>query len=226
MRPFVVKAITDQSGKIIKENHSQLIRRVLSQEIAQTVTKILEGVVSERGTAPEADISGYRVAGKTGTSQKVDTSTKTYSNKDYIAVFAGFVPVKNPKLVILVMIDEPKGVVYGGPVAGPVFREVGKWSLNNLRIPPEVKLAETEIPGELSGSKSREIHAQPSIGTGSGDLLPDFEGQTIREVLKKGSALGLKVILEGTGMAIRQTPEPGSPLEEVSSVKVSFRPPA
>ena len=227
MKPFVVKAITDQSGKIIKEYHPRMVRRVLSPETARKVTEILEGVVSERGTAPEAAITGYRAAGKTGTSRKVDPSTKTYSNKDYVAVFTGFVPAEDPELVILAMIDEPKGALYyGGLVAGPVFREVGKWSLNNLRIEPELKLVEAESGSNEIGNENLKVDIQPGIGTENGDLLPDFKGQTIREVLKKGIALGVEVILEGTGMAFKQTPEPGSPLDDVSSVKVSFRPPA
>ena len=225
MRPHVVKAMTDQSGRIIKEYHPHLVRRVLSRDTAKKVTEILEGVVSKRGTAPLAAIEGYRVAGKTGTSQKVDRKTKSYSYKDYVAIFAGFVPVENPKLVILVMIDEPKGVVYGGLVAGPVFRDVGKWALNSLHIHPDLRLAalreELKIEQSESSTSDRDLHA---IEEDSG-LLPDFRGKTIREVLKKGSELGVKVIIEGTGFAFKQSPEPGSFLRGLSTVRISFRPP-
>jgi len=222
MRPYVVKAMTDESGRVVKEFHPQMIRRVLSEEISHKVTSILEDVVSERGTAPLAAITGYRVAGKTGTAQKIDPLTKGYSDEDYVAIFVGFVPVKNPRMVILVMIDEPKGIVYGGIVAGPVFREVGKWALNSLRVNPEIRLVETikESPQDNIESPDKPILI------GEANLLPDFRGKTMREVLKKGNQLGLDVLIDGSGMAISQEPDAGSSLEGIKTIKVSFRPPA
>jgi cell division protein FtsI (penicillin-binding protein 3) len=222
MKPYIVKAMTDESGRIVKEFNPQMVRRVMSEETTRKVTGILEGVVSERGTAPLAAITGYRVAGKTGTPQKVNPLTKEYSHEDYGAIFVGFVPVKSPKLVILVMIDEPKGAVYGGAVAGPVFREVGKWALNSLRVNPEIKLVETKK--ELRQDNSENVNEPVLIE--NADLLPDFRGQTMREVLKRGNDLGLNILLEGTGMAVNQDPGPGSPLDGITSVKVIFRPPA
>jgi cell division protein FtsI (penicillin-binding protein 3) len=221
MRPYVVKAMTDESGRIVKEFHPQMIRRVVSEEISHKITSILEDVVSERGTAPLATITGYRVAGKTGTAQKVNPLTKGYSDEDYVAIFVGFVPVKEPRLVILVMIDEPKGSVYGGAVAGPVFKEVGKWALNSMRVNPEIRLVETirESPQDNSESPDKPIMIREA------NLLPDFQGKTMREVLKRGNELGLDVLIDGSGMAISQEPGPGSPLDGITSIKVSFRPP-
>ncbi len=226
MRPYVVKAVTDQSGRPLKVIHPYMVRRVLSRETTEKVTRILEGVVSKRGTAPRAAISGYRVAGKTGTSQKIDRSTRAYSSRDYIAIFIGFVPADNPKLVILVMINEPKGAVYGGLVAGPVFSEVGEWSLNNLHISPQLELA--KIKEELRTEILEDSTRAPVTHSRVEDkgLLPDFRGLTMREVLKKGSDLGLRIILDGTGLAVEQSPVPGSSLRDVSSVEIDFRPPA
>lgn len=226
MRPYIVKRVTDQSGRVVKENHPHMVRRVLSSETTKKVAKILEGVVSERGTAPQAAIAGYRVAGKTGTSQKVDPSTKRYSNKNYVAIFTGFVPADDPKLVILVMVDEPKGQVYGGLVAGPVFREIGTWAVNNMRIHPQLRLASATyewLPGSMeettldTETKTEDIDARH---------LPDFRGLSMREVLKGGRALGLKVVLEGSGLAVEQNPRPGTSLKSTTSVKVLFIPPA
>jgi len=222
MRPYVVKAMTDESGRVVKEFNPQMIRRVLSEEISHKVTFILEDVVSERGTAPRATITGYRVAGKTGTAQKVDPLTKGYSDEDYVAIFVGFVPVKNPRMVILVMIDEPKGIVYGGTVAGPVFREVGKWTLNSLRVNPEIRLAETIKESTQDNTESPD----KPILIGEANQLPDFRGKTMRDVLKRGNELGLDVLIDGSGMAISQEPDPGSSLEGIKTIKVSFRPPA
>ena len=228
MRPFVVKKVTDQYGQVIKETRPQVVRRIISAGIAKKVTKILEGVVSRKGTAPLAAIAGYAAAGKTGTSQKVDPRTKKYSKDKYVAIFVGFVPVDKPGLVILVAIDEPKGNIYGGLVAGPVFKEVGAWALNHLRINPQVRHAE-------AGKKSGENHVkyiepsefdsqQDAVKNVSG-LLPDFRGKNMRDVLTNARAMGLKVVLEGSGFAVKQEPRPGSSLDNLKIVKVNFRPP-
>jgi cell division protein FtsI (penicillin-binding protein 3) len=228
MRPYVVKAVVDESGRVVKENYPKVVRRVISPRSAKKVAKILEGVVSEKGTGPQAAIKGFRVAGKTGTAQKVDPKTGTYSRTKDVATFLGFAPADQAKLVILVMIDEPKGIPYGGVVAGPVFREVGLWSLNHLRVNPQLELAEsdavTEQNTEKPSSPGPRKAERPPVKVEAG-LLPDFSGLGMREVLQKGRSLGLKVVLKGTGLAVRQEPGPGMPLEKISSIKVSFRPP-
>ena len=173
-----------------------------------------------------AAIRGYSVAGKTGTSQKVDPRTKRYSKRNYVALFVGYVPVDHPRFVILVMIDEPRGKPYGGLVAGPVFREVGAWALKHLRINPELKLVSNERLPETPDITAPDSAPELEIKKEVPGLLPDFRGQHMRTVLKAGRALGLKVVLEGTGVAVRQTPRPGSSLTNVSVVKVNFRPPA
>ena len=226
MRPHVVKAMTDQSGRTIRETRPWTVRRVLSPQTTRKVGKILQGVVEEKGTGPMAAIRGYSVAGKTGTSQKVDPRTKRYSKRNYVALFVGYVPVDHPRFVILVMIDEPRGKPYGGLVAGPVFREVGAWALKHLRINPELKLVSNERLPETPDITAPDSAPELEIKKEVPGLLPDFRGQHMRTVLKAGRALGLKVVLEGTGVAVRQTPRPGSSLTNVSVVKVNFRPPA
>jgi cell division protein FtsI (penicillin-binding protein 3) len=225
MQPFVVKAVTDQSGRVVKEIRPRIIRKVVSPSVAKRMAQIMEGVVTERGTGSPAAISGYRVAGKTGTSQKVDSRTKMYSKENYVAIFVGFVPADRPKLVILVMIDEPKGDPYGGIVVGPVFREVGAWALNNLRIHPQLRLTKIEDRSGVHHLKRPDLDPVTELNIENVGLLPDFRGQSMREVLKKGRALGLKVVLEGTGLAVNQDPKPGSPLEKITAVQVNFRPP-
>jgi cell division protein FtsI (penicillin-binding protein 3) len=225
MKPYLVKAMMDQSGRVVKKFYPRTVRRVLSEDTAEEVKGILEKVVSERGTAPLAAIKGYRVAGKTGTSQKVDAVTKSYSKEDYISIFLGFVPVKDPKLVMLVMIDEPKSSPYGGVVAGPVFREVGKWALNDMRVNPDLKLVETIEEPIYGNSETPKDRSKRGIRTESDHMIPDFTGQTMREVLRLGSELGLEMVLDGSGMAVKQVPEPGSPIDGVTAVVVSFEPP-
>lgn len=227
MRPYLVKSVLDESGHIVEQTYPKMVRRVLSSETAEKVKRVLELVVSDEGTAPKAAISGFKVAGKTGTSQKVDPKTKRYSRDKYVAIFAGFVPVDQPRLVILVMVDEPKGVVYGGIVSAPAFREIGQWSLNHLRVNPQIRLVEkgVDVQEDIKKEASPDLEKHNDLRIKVG-LLPDFRGLGMREVIKKGRSLGLKVLLEGTGLAVEQEPGPGSPIQEIHTVRVSFRPPA
>ncbi len=227
MRPYVVKSILNESGQVVKETSPQVIHKVISQRTARKVASILEGVVSDEGTGYKASIDGFRVAGKTGTSQKVDPRTKRYSHSKYVAVFAGFVPVDHPKLVIVAAVDEPKGIHYGGLVAGPVFSEVGQWSMNYFRVNPGRRTYENDmdVPKFLQAAEQSNEPKKAKMNVDEGDL-PDFNGMCMRSVMNKGKSLGIKVVPEGTGFAVKQHPRPGSPLKRIQMVKVEFRPPS
>jgi cell division protein FtsI (penicillin-binding protein 3) len=226
MRPYVVKAVKDGSGRVVKENHPEVVRKVIAPDTAEEVVRILEMAVNQKGgTGALAAIPGYKVAGKTGTSQKVDPRTKRYSNKNYVTLFLGLVPVDKPKLAILVMVDEPEKKKYGGLVAAPVFKDVGAWTLNHLGINPDIMLAGREFKAVQENGKGSPSSLHMEVIKEGPNQLPDFSGLSMREVLRGGESLGLKVVLEGTGLAFKQDPEPGSSLTQVSEVKVSFRPP-
>ena len=111
-------------------------RRVLSESTAAQVRRMLAGVVGAGGTAASIAIPGYTLAGKTGTANKVDASTGEYSKSRYIASFVGFAPARNPKLLVTVMVDEPRGDIYGAEVAAPAFAEIMRFALPYLRIAP------------------------------------------------------------------------------------------
>jgi cell division protein FtsI (penicillin-binding protein 3) len=143
-----------------------------------------------------------------------------------VAAFVGFAPLDHPKMVILVMIDEPKGVYYGGIVAGPVFRDVGAWTLNTLHVNPDIRIAALETKLGPGLYKRPEVRLWPKATKGHINTVPDFGGLGMREVLNLGRSMGLEVLLEGTGFAYKQVPGPGSLMEGITSVKVSFRPPA
>ena len=130
--PRIVKKILMSSGE--RQEVPVQFRRVISEETAQTLSQILQNVVL-RGTGTNAQVDGYSVAGKTGTAQKFDPSIGRYSNRIHTASFVGFVPVENPVLAIVVVIDEPKGKFYGGDVAAPVFKEVASQTLRYLQVP-------------------------------------------------------------------------------------------
>lgn len=135
MRPFLVREISDHQGRSIWEHVPHIRRRSISAETAETVTDLLVNVV-ERGTGKRAAVPGYRVAGKTGTAQKVDPETGTYSSTKFVGSFVGFVPAEDPQLAILVVIDEPQGPAWGGVVAAPVFRKVAEQALRHLSVAP------------------------------------------------------------------------------------------
>jgi len=134
MKPLIVKEILDSQQNRIKVFKPKPVRQVVSVNTTLTMTKILEEVVNA-GTGTRAKLSGYRIAGKTGTAQKFDFSTGKYSKDKYSSWFAGYVPAENPKISILVLLDEPKGSYYGGTVAAPVFKEIASKVLPYLSVP-------------------------------------------------------------------------------------------
>jgi cell division protein FtsI (penicillin-binding protein 3) len=117
---------------------------VLKPETARAVRHMLELVTMPGGTAPKAQVAGYRVAGKTGTAHKLEGGT--YVNK-YVSSFVGFAPASNPRLVIAVMLDEPSaGQYYGGSVAAPVFANVMGAALRLLGVPPDAPVNNVVLP--------------------------------------------------------------------------------
>lgn len=133
MRPYITKSI-QQDGKVVKELHPVVINRAISENTSRLMIDILKNVVKE-GTGMRAAVPGFDVAGKTGTAQKMDPNTHTYSKTAYLSSFVGFVPADSPKLAILVMIDEPQNGYYGGEVAAPVFQQIAKETLRYLNVP-------------------------------------------------------------------------------------------
>jgi cell division protein FtsI (penicillin-binding protein 3) len=110
-------------------------KRVLSKTTAEQVSRMLEGVLAAGGTAAEASVEGYTLAGKTGTAEKAENGT--YSKTDFVASFIGYAPARNPQLLVSVMVDEPRGDIYGGTVAAPAFERIMEFALPYLKIPPQ-----------------------------------------------------------------------------------------
>lgn len=142
MKPYVVSEIRDAGGHLMGRIEPQVRRQPISSATARTLTDVLEGVVTI-GTGRKAAVPGYRVAGKTGTAQKIDPRTGAYSSSLLVGSFVGYVPAEDPRLAIVVVIDEPKGEAWGGVVAAPVFRRIAEQVLPHLGVSPQesVKLA-------------------------------------------------------------------------------------
>ena len=140
----------------------------------------------------------------------------------------------------MVALDEPKGKPYGGIVAAPVFSDVGSWALNHLNIAPSFPLAIASSPAgqarrggpghERAGQQnlSFPIEKNQGIVVLDPDLpgtIPDVKGLGVRDVLKKTKRLGLRLVVKGSGLAVEQSPAPGTPLEKHGLLTVTFRPP-
>ena len=137
MRPFVVSEVRTPAGETVARFDPIVRRRAVSPETARVMTDILRGVVLPGGTGTLAAVPGYDVAGKTGTAQKVDPLTGGYSATRTVSSFAGFLPADDPKLCILVMVDEPRTVHWGGTVAAPAFQRIAAQAVRHLGILPK-----------------------------------------------------------------------------------------
>ena len=135
MRPYLVKAVTNGNGRPIREFTPHPVRQTVSPVTARKLRKIMSTVITEGGTGVNAAIEGHKVCGKTGTAQKIDAHGK-YANDKYVASFLGMAPADNPRVTILVIIDEPRGEHYGGIVAAPVFGEIARETLNYINLSP------------------------------------------------------------------------------------------
>jgi cell division protein FtsI (penicillin-binding protein 3) len=139
MRPHVVSEIRDADGRVVKVFPPEIKRIAVSPETTGKMMSILEGTVTKNGTGEKAAIPGYRVAGKTGTAQKIDPVTKRYSMQDTVSSFVGIVPAEDPRIVVLVVVDSPKGMAWGGTVAAPVFKTIAEQVLRYLGVPPRTQ---------------------------------------------------------------------------------------
>jgi cell division protein FtsI (penicillin-binding protein 3) len=134
IRPRITKAIRTPDGKVIAYQ-PEISRRAISAETARQMGEILKKVTEGEGTGVKASVSGYEVAGKTGTAQKVDPNTGGYSSSQFVSSFVGYLPADRPEIAILVVVDSPKGAAWGGSVAAPVFSRIAEQSLRYLHLP-------------------------------------------------------------------------------------------
>ncbi len=224
LEPRLVRA-TIRNG-LRAENPSRVVRRAISEETAVELREIMEGV-AERGTAKASRVAGYRVAGKTGTTQKAVAGG--YSNTDHYATFVGFVPSRRPELTILVMIDTPRGPKYtGGAVAAPIFQRIAEATLRHRAVVPTVNpnppiFREEPGPPPVALASTRQLPT-PAMLTASADddpqsgLMPDLRGLSPRQAIAVLGSFGMTPILDGDGFVARQQPATGTALERGRTV--------
>jgi len=138
MKPYVVQAVTDHNGRLIKSFGPTTVRRAISEKTAKTLARIMQTVITEGGTGVNAALEGYSVCGKTGTAQKIDENGM-YSDVKYVSSFVGFAPVENPKIAVVVVVDEPKKQHYGSIVAAPAFKNITQKTLDYMNVSPNRK---------------------------------------------------------------------------------------
>jgi len=245
LEPLLVRKVVGGRGEATSESTVRVRREVVSPGIAKTVAEMLTAVTEEGGTAVEAAIAGFRVAGKTSTAQKVDPATGKYSTEKYTAVFVGFVPVDRPRIVVAVVLDEPTIGRYGGDLAGPVFRRVAEASMSYLGVVSSADSSalgaakpEPDRPQARGGASVRPATkegqivwpspapaAEPSGPTAVGTVrVPDATGLAAHDVVLTLTNAGLVPQIEGWGRAVRQTPSPGSGVAKGSPVRVVLEP--
>jgi stage V sporulation protein D (sporulation-specific penicillin-binding protein) len=174
MTPMMTRSLIDSEGKIVKQFYPEMKRQVISENTADMLLGMLEKTVLE-GTGKKAYVPGYRVGGKTGTAQKIIDGR--YVDKKYISSFGGVAPVDDPRIAVLVIVDEPTGIYYGGTVAGPFAAMVIENTLNYM-----------EIPRKYTEAELKNIEEKV--------LVPEVTGLTIAEAGELISGMDLKYTTE------------------------------
>ena len=250
MKPYVVKSVVNSSGDVVKENHPEIVRRVVSEDTARRVTDLLVSVTDEDGTAYNGRVDGFSVAAKTGTAQKPDLEKGGYKKGAYLASFIGFLPADNPRLAIYVAIDEPQSSMYGGVVSAPVFSDIASETLSYLGLFPD----STEVAKVINADYSEGAALLKARGNGRGktsggvtfsggdegfEVVPDFKGLTMRRVLAlsmggrdgglvsgddlSGGGSGVvNVHVRGSGLAVNQSHGAGTMVKADETVTVWF----
>ena len=138
MRPMIVSRLQDRDGNVVQRYAPERVRQVIGEKADLDMIEALKTVPTKDGTAPDAAMKDYVVAGKTGTAQKAENGS--YAPGKYVSSFIGFFPADNPELCISIVMDEPKEGYYGGKVCGPVFRDIAERCASYLNIPPDPNL--------------------------------------------------------------------------------------
>ncbi len=227
LQPYIVKSIVDADGTVKYEGKKTVVRNVFTQQVAAQMRDMMEQVVSSGG-GRTAGIKGYRIAGKTGTAEKL-AANGGYAAGQYIASFVGFVPADKPMYAMIVMLDTPQGAFYGSQVSAPVFRDTLQQILVAKGIQPQISegLPSFEQMDAFGVKSINEHPRRPApvveLLPGGKVKLPDFTGVDMRyaaEVLQQGH---LRMKPYGSGEAYRQQPAAGTEVAEDSLVEIWFK---
>ena len=221
LKPFIVQKVVAPSGQVLREGHKQVVRRVVSEDIAEQMRLMMEKEVSEGG-GKSAQIKGYKIAGKTGTAEKL-ADGGGYAAGVYIASFVGFVPADNPDYAMLVVLDSPQGAFYGSQVAAPIFRDILQQVLTAKGIQPSDSSGLPSVESIMTLPQGQ-INLPQMIILDSGRVkIPNFAGLNMRQVAELIQQGRLALIPHGSGAAFKQKPDPGTVLQSNDIVDVWFK---
>jgi len=223
MRPYVVKKVVGPTGEVLLENQPHVVRRVISEKTSRLLASMLKDVTTEGGTGTMATIEGFEVAGKTGTAQKAEVGHRGYASRKRVGSFIGFVPADDPRLVVLVLVDEPEVNVYGGVVAAPVFRNIARGALRHLAVAPHQP---ESLPAETGRDKTPVRRVALRVAEDTDDAssaVPDFTGLSLREAVEKARTMNIKVKMQGNGYVIKQSPAAGRRWSEEQVLLLNLR---
>ena len=242
LKPHIVKSIKNANGSLYSETRVEEVRRTIDSATDKTLVGLLEQVVATGG-GRKAAVRGYRIAGKTGTAQKINEYGTGYTEGLYIASFCGFGPVENPCLTLLVVIDEPSGTFYGGQIAAPVAGRIFSQVFRYMRVEPsgvmfdDEELADDVGEGDSSGMTAvQKAKNEPApkleveeevneIEVPQGSVVvPDFSAKSIREAARLANDVGLNIDAQGSGFAVEQSIEAGAIVDKGTSIKILFSP--
>jgi len=227
MKPYILERITSENGEIVQSFQPETVRRVISEETAKKVTALLKSTTEKGGTGEGAVPAGYEVAGKTGTAQKVESLFGEYSEDRLNCGFMGFAPAEDPKIVLLVIIDEPQGATTGGVVAAPVFKAILEKVLPYLNVHPKGTLMVKNASDLISTAEASTT--EPSIDgvkVGKGverAVMPDLSGLPMRKALSRMEGKGLIIKFSGNGKVVEQVPKPGAVIEKGDICYLKFQ---
>lgn len=244
LKPHIVKSIKNANGTTYSETRVEEVRRTIDSPTDKILVGLLEQVVAAGGGG-KASVRGYRIAGKTGTAQKVNEYGYGYDEGKYIASFCGFAPVESPQIALLVMIDEPWGAFYGGQIAAPVASRIFAQIFRYLRIEPsdaplgmdsdefaeEIGEGDASIHGVQPKEETPKPATAPEVEEAPKEELapesarvPDFYGKSIRESARLANEAGISFMAEGSGFAVGQSIDAGAIVGRGTTVKVRFSP--
>ena len=221
LKPHIVKTITNVDGSIYEEKGTTEVRRTIESATDKTLVGLLEQVVASGG-GKKAAVKGYRIAGKTGTAQKIRPDGSGYMEGHYIASFCGFAPVEDPQLTVLVMIDDPgTGNYYGGQIAAPVASRIFTQLFRYLHIEPSSDpFAGMESKAKPSAKTQKSYSGTVPDGK---VVVPDFSGKSMREAAQLAADRGLNCDPDGSGYAVSQSIPANTLVDKGTTVTVQFQ---
>jgi cell division protein FtsI (penicillin-binding protein 3) len=223
MQPRLVKAEFDAEGREVRRIEPRAVRQAVSAETARTLAQMLVQVV-EHGTGHLAAIPGYDVGGKTGTAQKLDPTTRRYSRAPGVLSFIGFVPAEEPRLALLVLLDEPKNEKWGSEAAAPIFAAIAGPVMRYLEVPPRDAAPIQIVTGPAADAGMARVRLVSTAPEAAVETMPDVRGRTLRQALAMLAPLAMHVDVDGSGRVTQQSPAPGERVEADAVARLTLSP--